>query len=304
MANASTKEAPLIQKDAAFLPQFKFDKDKKYMFELVESNPERELPVINMTTKRAAPHQAFKPYQNLVLTSQIVWENERRTLRYYDGCTTLFVDEQPKDKDIIDQYIKQSKKRAFIEGKFGVFGDERLLLIYLNICSWNASSEYRTRTSTAIFKPVNADQKANSITSKLDLIEEAMKYAREAKPTKMMIHASYLGIPTTDWDSGNELTEKEIRALYREEASRNPENFIKTFGNQALEIQYYIDKSLENGTISNRFNPNKATWGQKNTEICDISGLKTNDAISQRLFEFSQTEAGEEFKVQLIALYS
>ena len=39
-------------------------------------------------------------------------------------------------------------------------------------------------------------------------MEEALKYAREAKDTKMLIHASYLGIPTMDYDSGNDLTQK------------------------------------------------------------------------------------------------
>jgi len=33
-----------------------------------------------------------------------------------------------------------------------------------------------------------------------------------------------------------------------------------------------------------------------------VSGLKTNEALSQRLFEFSQSEDGEEFLIQLKAI--
>jgi hypothetical protein len=78
--------------------------------------------------------------------------------------------------------------------------------------------------------------------------------------------------------------------------------FIESYGNKQLEIKYFIDQALLKGIINNKVNPNKAAWGKNNTVIMDISGLKTNDAISQALFEFSNTEAGEEFVVQLKAL--
>lgn len=67
----------------------KFDTKKKYMFELAEKNMQREQPIIDMVTKRQAAHIDYKPYQNIVLTSQIVWNGERRMIRYYDGCTSL-----------------------------------------------------------------------------------------------------------------------------------------------------------------------------------------------------------------------
>lgn len=293
-------EAPL-NKAGKFLPQYKFDVNKKYVFEAAVKNPERELPVIDMVTKRPAPHKEFSPFRNIVLTSEIVWEGERRIIRYYDGCTTLFADEQPKDKDVIDGLIKRSKKRALIDGKFSCFGDERLLLIYLTICSWNGESPYRTRTAPAIFVAQNPDKAAEMESEKLDLIEEALRYAREATDTKMFIHANYLGIPDTDWDSDNKLTPKEMRTKYRQEASRNPKKFIESYGNKTIEIKYYIDKALEKGTINNKVNHNKASWSS-GTVICDISGLKSSEAISQKLFEFSQSEEGEEFVIQLKAI--
>ncbi len=304
-AQDSVLEAP-IQKEGrkVFLPEYKFDVNKKYVFESATRNPERDLPVIDMVTKRPAPHKDFSPYRNIVLTSQIVWEGERRTIRYYDGCTTLFVDEQPKEEKLIEQYIKQSKKRALVDGKFSCFGDERMLLIYLTICSWNAESPFRTRTAQAIFIAQNADKVATEKAEKLDLIDEAMGLAKQATDNKMWIHANYLGIPDTDWDSDNKLTAKEMRTAYREAAANDPKRFIESYGNKSIEIKYYIDKSLEKGTISNKFNSNKATWGSNNSVICDISGLKTNEAISQKLFEFSKTEEGEEFTIQLKALYS
>lgn len=282
-----------------------FDPEKKYMFESAVKNPERELPVFDTLSKRVVAHKPFRPYQNIVLTSQIVWNGQRRMLRYYDGCSSIFQDKQPRDKETIDQLIANTSRDKYklLEGKFGCYGDERQLLLYLNICSWNGESPFKTKSSSTVFVPSNADKRATAESAHLDEMEEALKYAREATSLKMRIHAAYLGISDVDFDSGNELSDKELRTEYRKEAARDSKRFIETYGNKSIEVKYYIDKALEKGTITNKFNPNKATWsGKNNTVICDISGLKSNEAIAQALFEFSQTEEGEEFLIQLKAV--
>lgn len=279
-----------------------FEVGKKYVFQLAAESLELDKPVIDARTNRPLPHKPYKPYQNLIMTSQIVWNGGRIGIRYYDGCESIFISEQPKEKDVIDQLIQQTRRRGFNEGKLLVEGYDRMLLIYLNICSWNTESPFRTSTANGIFFAANADKKALRESVRLDKIEEALKYAREATATKMRVHSSYLGISLTDYDSGNELTEKEIRTAYRTSASREPEKFIESYGNKTLEIKYFIDQALQKGVISNKFNPNKATWGTNNSIICDVSGLKSPEALSQRLFEFSQSEEGEEFIIQLKAI--
>ena len=191
-----------------------------------------------------------------------------------------------------------------MEGKFGAFGDEKMLLRYLTICSWNGLSEFRTKSANAIFIPLDKSKQALVESSKLDQTETALQYAKEASETKMLIHAHFLGIATEDYDSGNELTPKEIRIEYRKRALRDSASFIESYGNKNIETKYYIDKALEKGLITNKFNPNKATWHKSNSVICDISGLKSNEAIATRLFEFSSTDEGEEFKIQLTALFN
>ena len=279
-----------------------FETDIKYMFELAELNPEREKPVIDARNNRVEPHKKFKPFQNIVLSSQIVWNGQRVNIRYYDGCDSIFVSQQPKDKDVVEQLIRQTQQRNFLEGKFGVYGDERMLLLYLNICSWNGDSPFRTRTANAIFLPVDTGKKAIAESAKLDQIEEALGLARKASKVKMLIHADFLGVPVMDYDSGNELTEQEIRTEYRKAASRDAAGFIESYGNKGLETKYYINKALQKGIISNKFNPNQATWENSNRLICDISGLKSHEAIAQRIFEFASTEEGEEFLIQLKAV--
>ena len=278
-----------------------FDPQKKYVFQLAAENMVTEKPVIDARTNRPLPHKKYKPYQNLIMTSQIVWKNGRVGIRYYDGCESIFVSDQPKEKDVIDQLIQQTRRRNFLDGKLVIEGYEKMLLLYLNICSWNTDSIFRTSTANGIFTPQNADKIATVESERLDMIEEAMGYARKASTQKMLIHSAYLGIPTTDYDSGNDLTEKQIRTEYRKAASANPKLFIESYGNKGLEVKYFIDQALLKGTINNKVNVNKAAWST-GTVICDISGLKSNEAISQALFEFSKTEEGEEFVIQLRAI--
>lgn len=282
-----------------------FDPFKKYMFQSANENIERELPIYELRGTRSfpLPHKKFKPYQNVIFTSQIIWNRARRMIRYYAGCDTVFADKQPKDKDLIEQYKNQTEPLRLLEGKFGVMGAEKMLLLYCNICAWNTRSPFRAQNADAIFVPVNPDEQVISEISKLDMIDEARDLAKNATEKKMLIHAAYLGIPTTDWDSGNELKPEEIRVEYRKAAIRDAKNFIESYGNKKLEVKYYIDEALKNGIISNKANPNKATWAKSNGEICDISGLKSNDAIAERLFDYSQTTEGDEFVIQLKALY-
>jgi hypothetical protein len=234
----------------------------------------------------------------------VVWNGERRNLRYYDGCTSIFQDEQPKDKDLILDLIKRTKRRAFLEGKLGVYGDERMLLLYLMICSWNAESEFRTRASSEVFRPTNADKRANQESDRMDNIEKALELARNANDDKMKMHAAYLGIPEIDYESGNEWSPKELRTLYRKEAAREPKAFIESYGNKSLETKWLIQKALRDGLINNKVNPNKLAWKGSGSIIMDISGIKSHEGIADAAFEFSKTEDGEEFLIQLKALNS
>ena len=281
-----------------------FEASKKYMFELAVEAPHRHYPVIDMRTQRPVPHKRFKPSQNMVMTSQIVWNGQRRIIRYYDGCTSLFTDKQPKEKELIEQLILQSSRKEFIDGKIGFYGDERMLLVYAYMCSWNVDSPFRTRTATGVFRSIDAGVLADSKVAKIDKIELALKYAKEASETKMRIHADFLGISNVDYDSGNDKTEKEIRAEYKEKAMDDPYHFVESYGNRSIEVKYYIDKALLDKTIDTTFNPNKATWGSSHSEIVDISGLKSHEAISQRLFEYSQSEEGSDFLIQIKAIYN
>lgn len=281
-----------------------YDVEKKYMFQLAQEIPEPEYPVVIVTGSKArvATHKRFSVYRNLTYTSQITWKGQRRGIRYYDGCDTIFIDKQPKDKDSIDQFIRQTRRRFFNEGKLGVYGDEKMLLLYMMMCSWNGDSPFKTRTANAIFISTDTDKIISAESNRLDKAEKALELAKKSSASKMKIHADYLGIATIDYDSGNDLTEKELRIEYRKRALEDPDGFIASYDNKSMEVKYLIDKALERGVINNKHNSNSATWGTNNTVICDISGLISMESIAQKIFEFSQTEEGAEFVIQLRAV--
>lgn len=294
-----------------------FDTEKKYVFQLAAENLHREKPVVDVRENNVVPHKKFKPTQNIVYTSQIVWpeglkdpfsgkerKQGRYNLRYYDGCTTLFQDDQNQDRVTIEQFAKQTKERRFLDGKFGCYGDETRLLLYLYMCSWNAESPFKTKSSSTVFVPVDRMKIATNESNRLDLTEKALQLAKDATEQKMKIHSAYLGIPMIDFDSGNELEGPELRSAYRKEALRDAQSFIESYGNKDIEIKYYISKALETGLIDVKFNPNKAVWNTSKTPICDISGLRSSEAITEKLFEFSRLQEGEEFVIQLKALFN
>jgi hypothetical protein len=308
MANAETISAPLKTESKWALEDEYLNKEydpmKRYVYQLAAENMDRGKPIFDVRANRNLPKKPFKPFQNLVLSSQIVWKGKRTNIRYYDGCDSIFVSEQPKEKDVIDQLKQQTKQRNFLAGRLVVEGYDTNLLLFMDICSWNVESPFRTRTANGIFLSTNPDKRATAESGKMDQIEKALDLAKNATEAKMRIHCNYLGISDTDYHSGNEMSEKELRAAYRKYALENADRFIDSYGNKVVEIKYYIDKALLDGNINNKFNANKAAWGNSNTPICDISGLTSKEAIGDRLLEYSQTEEGAEFAIQLKAIYN
>jgi hypothetical protein len=273
----------------------------------------------------------YKPRQNLLYRSSIVWDGSdavfekkkedgsydtnsrlisghragKQIIRYYEGCTSLFEDEQPKDRDVMAQLVEATPERVFADGYLFVYGYEDMLKKYLDICSWNADSDFRIPTVEPVFKALDSEASAESEADRLDKIEEAMELAKKASEKKMMIHCQFLGVETVDLKTLNPLSEKGIRAGYRKAALKDPFEFIRSYNDTSIQLQSYIEKAMQTGLISTTIIPNQAAWSKKGTIICDLSGLKSPDAILNKLVEFakSDSEQGSAFKEMLTALY-
>lgn len=301
---------------------------KKFVYVLSEENVDTGM-VFDAQTNRPIKVQRYRQYTNLPLRSSIIWDGSdcvyeevtgedgkkrrgklisgrkpgKRQLRYYDGCPSIFVDEQPAEKATIDEFVKNTKKKWFIRGYMDVFGYEDMFKRYMDIASWNENSPYRIRTSPAIYKLYDTEANLQADSEDLDQEEEAAHLAKNATIKHMKIHAKFLEIPELDLVSQNPLSDKAIRTEYRKAAKRNPAHFIETYNDKTILIKYWIEKGLDNGEIATKTIPNKATWGKKGVVICDLSGITSREGILNKLIEHSQLDEGKEFLEMLKAQY-
>ncbi len=227
----------------------------------------------------------------------------RYPIRYYDGCTTLFVDDQPREKDIIEQFVNQTRDLFFLHGYLYCFGYDTMLKLYLDWCSWNQESPYRVPTIDVKFKPVDSERVARMESDNLDKMEEAMMLARKSDVKKMRSHGKFLGILSEDYMTNIPISDEAYRTEYRKAAKADAKRFVDTYNDKSVQVTTWIETAMETGEISTTIIPNKAVWAKKGSEICDLSGIKSKEGQLNKLVEFSQTEAGEEFYTQLEAIY-
>lgn len=307
---AKTKQMAFVEE-----PEFELDPlEAKYVYELVTRNDPRG-NVYDGMTGRPVGEGEFKPFQNLLLRSAIVLNKEqaekfkrnpgKHIIEYYDGCTTLFADQHPEEKEMV--VLRNGTNRdskAFNRGLLEVYGFDNMFKEYLDMCSWNEASPYRVRTVQPIFRPVDSESLAESDSNDLDLLEQAMELAKNASDKKLRIHGRFLGVSEVDIKTGNPASPKAMRAEYRKAAKNNPKEFIKTYNDKSLELKAWIAKGLEVGEINTSIIPNQAVWKSKGSPICDISGLESREGILNRLIEFASSDEGSDFNEQLRSLYN
>lgn len=292
------------------------DLDRKYVYRLLGANMEREAPVYEIEKGRQYLFKGskFKPFQNLLMLSSIVWDGKkekpwgwgdhqpgRRRIRYYDGCTTLYVDLHPRDKETYDGLILSTRPRYFNNGELEVMGYDNMLKLYIDYCSYNRHSPYRVPQVDVIFEELDPHKELLGEAAQMDALEKALLWAREASVNKMKMHINYLGVSPVDMSTNQTLTDDALRAAYRKKASEDPGFFIKSYDDKSIELKYFVEKAITEGKIT--FRENSAYWTSSNGVICDCSGIKSNTGQIQRLVEFGSLAEGEEFSAQIKALY-
>lgn len=290
------------------------DLNTKYAYVLPEKNEKRNNVFDENGRQRQEPE--YKPRLNLLLRSSILWPGGkdpfsgkdraagRYLIRYYDGCDTLFVDNQPKDKETIEQFVNNTRELYFLNGYLYCYGYDTMLKTYLDWCSWNQDSPYRVPTIDIKFKKVDAEKQSKIDAENMDKMEEALILARKADVKKMKTHCKFLGVLLEDYTTNIPLSDDAIRTEYRKKAKEDPKRFIDTFNDESIQVTSWIETAIETGEISTSLIPNKAVWAKKGSEICDLSGIKSREGILNKLVEFSKSEEGQDFAGQLKAIYN
>lgn len=295
------------------------DLNRRYVYELAIKN-DRRGRVFDANTSMPINEEEYKPRVNCLLRSAIVLTKEQAAelskqegvdikagktlIEYYDGCTTIFSDFHPKEKDVLETFRKQTRDVIFQKGLLEIYGYDTLLKQYLDFASWNGESPYRIKRVEALYIPVDSESVAERDSEDIDDLEKALELARTASVKKMRIHGRFLGVSEIDIKTHNPVSEKAMRAEYRKAAKRNPREFIKTYNDKSLELKSWISKALELGEINTSIIPNQAVWKSKGQPICDISGLTARENILNKLIAFAQTDEGSDFNEQLRSLYN
>ena len=291
-----------------------FPENMKYTYVLAFKNEARGRVFDENGNKRGDAE--YPSRRNVLLRSSIVWPKDtkdpfnpdkprtagRHLIRYYDGCSTLFVDDQPRERETIDQLVNSTRDLYFIHGYLEIQSYDRMLKLFMDWASWNEGSPFRVMTVDPIFKMLDPEKSRVEEGVDLDKIEEAMKLASEASEKKMVIHAKFLDIPTIDYVTRIELSPAALRTEYRKAAMKDTKRFLATYNDESMHFKYWIEKAMVEGELSTTKIPNRAAWARKGVVICDISGFTTHEAILNRLIEHAKTN--EEFAEQLKALYN
>lgn len=291
------------------------DVTTRYTYVIATKNEPRGKVFDEAGNKR--PDAEYPARRNVLLRSSIVWPSNtidpfsgkprqagRHLIRYYDGCTSLFVDDQPKEKETIDQLIASTRELYLVNGYAHIFGYDRMLKLYMDWCSWNSDSPYRVAQIDPVFRLLDAEKEREMEAVGIDEMEKALENAKNADVKKMRVHAHFMDVPTIDFATSLPLSDKAVRTEYRKAAMSDPKRFNRTFNDKNMHLKYWIEKAIETGEISTTKIPNTAAWAKKGVTICDISGLQSYESILHKLIEFASSTEGEDFNSQLKALYN
>lgn len=304
MAVAQQKKEDLLEN---ILP----DINTRYAYVLYKKNDTRGMVYDENGKPRG--EQEYKPSINVILSSPIIWDGRvdpfsgrprsrgTHQIRYYDGCTTLFVDDQPKEKATIDQLLSSTREVNIVFGYVFIYGYDTMLKLYMDWTSYNEDSPFRVPTKPVKFKNVDSEKTRELEAELLEMEDLARDYAKKAPLKKMKIHAKYLGVALEDAITGYPLSETALRTEYRKSAKANPKRFVESYNNRTVEVTNWIMDAISNGAISTT--NNLAAW-KSGGGICDLGGLKSPDLIINRLVELTLTEEGADFLAQLKSLYS
>ena len=290
------------------------DINTRYAYVLAKKN-ERRGGVYN-EAGQARIEQEYPPSLNILFTSSIVWpggkdpfsgkerQPGRYSICYYDGCTTLFVDEQPREFDTLKQLKLNTREIGFGYGFCFIMGYDKMLKIYMDWASYNENSPYRVPSVEIKWMNVDTERDILSEGELMDMEDRVRELATKAPLKKMMIHAKFLGIATQDPITNIDFSEKAIRVEYRKAAKANPKFFESSYNDKSVEVRTWIREAFSTGTISTSLIPGKVLWTKGRAEIMDTMGLKAEELIIDKLAEFTQVEDGADFLAQLKALYS
>src|SRR5690348_6437199 len=145
---------PTVEAKSKELELPEIDATAKFTYVLSQKNEKRGMTYD--AKNNPLPDPEYPRMRNILLRSSIIWPKDtldpfskkprqarKHLIRYYDGCTTLFQDDQPKDKEQIEQLVRQTRDLYFQNGYLHIFGYDTMLKLYMDWASWNEESPFK-----------------------------------------------------------------------------------------------------------------------------------------------------------------
>lgn len=258
---------------------------KEYIFQLIDRF---------YTTTSNYPRPPY-PETYFIKNTDVIYDEEtgtERNIRYLEGVTTIYEDEQ---EHLSDFKKRQRPEIKFINGILSVQANRTSLIKFLLLSNMNEGNKNPIHGTRKIYRLLDFEAQEEQAINKAETRMEAMKMAMEAPIETMIPHAQYLGVRFKN-SFGEDRGDKAIRVDYLDFADKNPEAFMKSYNNPLVKVEYAIRKAVALGLINLDSVKGQAIWGDTKKFIAQIPDSK--DTI-KHLSEFSLTEDGKDFYSQL-----
>lgn len=258
---------------------------KEYIFQLIDRF---------YTTTSNYPRPPY-PETYFIKNTDVIYDEEtgtERNIRYLEGVTTIYEDEQ---EHLSDFKKRQRPEIKFINGILSVQANRTSLIKFLLLSNMNEGNKNPIHGTRKIYRLLDFEAQEEQAINKAETRMEAMKMAMEAPIETMIPHAQYLGVRFKN-SFGEDRGDKAIRVDYLDFADKNPEAFMKSYNNPLVKVEYAIRKAVALGLINLDSVKGQAIWGDTKKFIAQIPDSK--DPI-KHLSEFSLTEDGKDFYSQL-----
>lgn len=262
-----------------------------------KKRPEPKEYIFQLVQKYYLPNNSRPPFpENFFLrNTDVIFDEEtgtERNIRYLEGVSTIFEDEQ--------EHLSDAKKSSrpqirFINGLLRVPANKTSLVNFLLSSNMYDKKKRRMESVIPVYTLINFEEQEKEAMSKAETRMEAMRLAMDASVEVMIPHAQFLGIKQKN--QYNEMRgDKAIRVDYLNFADKNPDTFIKTYNNPLVKIEYLVKKAINIGMIDLTTTKGQAIWGDTKKFIAQIPD---REEPARFLSQLCLTEKGKDFYAQL-----
>jgi hypothetical protein len=280
------QEHELVSDIKIDIPEKKKTEPKEYIFQLTGKF------YVNSVYRQPFPENYLLRNSDMIFDEDT---NTERNIRYLEGVSTIFEDEQ---EHLSDQKKRQRPDIRFTNGTLRVPANKPSLVQFLLKSNMYDKKKNRILGATPIYTLLNFEEQEEKEVEKTERRMDAMKMAMDAPEDIMIPHAKYIGIKFTN-QHGIERSLRAVRVDYLNFADKNAETFITSYNNPIVKAQYLVSKAMSLGLVDTSTIKGQAIWGDTKKFIVQIPDKEISN---QFLAKFALTDGGKDFYSQLKSL--